>query len=90
MSIDQGNKIWPVEVLRKVVEHARYREKWAKTLRAAGRLMLVLISEEKLAAQRTILKRWMRRRDWPAGEVYLGSLEGMIDDAGDWWFESLR
>jgi hypothetical protein len=81
------DELWPVEVQRKVVDNSHYREKWAKTLRAAGRLMLVLLSEEKLAAQRAILKKWMRRRDWPAGEVYVGSLEGMMQFGEDWWFE---
>ena len=81
---------WPVEVQRKVAEHPRYREKWAKALRAAGRLMLVLFTEEKLAAQRAILRRWARRPDWPAGEVWLGSLEGMMQLGEDWWFEPLK
>jgi hypothetical protein len=84
------DELWPVEVQRKVADHDRYREKWAKTLRATGRLMLVLFSDERMSAQRAILKRWMRRSDWPAGEVWLGSLEGMIDDAEDWWFEPVR
>jgi len=84
------DELWPVEVQRKVADHDRYREKWAKTLRATGRLMLVLFSEERMSAQRAILKRWMRRSDWPAGEVWLGSLEGMMEDAGDWWFEPVR
>ena len=81
--------MWPVEVQRQVAEHPRYREKWAKALRAAGRLMLVLFTEEKLAAQRAILRRWARRHDWPAGEVLLGSLEGMLHGGEDWWFEGL-
>ncbi len=85
----KGDRWWPVEVQRKVAEHPRYREKWAKTLRLSGRLMLVLFSEEKLAQQRRLLLAWSQHRDWPTGQVLLASLERMTDDPAGWTFQSL-
>ena len=85
----KGDRWWPVEVQRKVSDKPHYREKWAKTLRLTGRLMLVLFSEDKLAQQRRLLLSWSRRRDWPDGEVLLASLEAMTSDPADWTFQSL-
>ena len=87
--VRKGDLWWPVEVQRKVSDKPHYREKWAKTLRLSGRLMLVLFSEEKLAQQRRLLLAWSRGRDWPAGEVLLASLERMTDDPAGWTFQSL-
>ncbi len=83
------DELWPVEVQNMVVKKKRYREKWAKSLRAAGRLMLMLYTEKRKEKQKALLRQWMRRRDWPAGEILIGSLEELIADEENWFFESV-
>ncbi len=85
----KGDTWWPVEVQRKVSRQESYRQKWTKTLRLTGRLMLVLFSDERRKQQQQILRAWARRPDWPGGEVLLTSLESMIDTPTDWRFVPL-
>jgi hypothetical protein len=81
---------WPVEVQREVADKPKYREKWSKALEAAGRLAIVLFTEEKLERQRWILARWSRQRGWPKGEVLLASLEEMARDCRRWEWKKMR
>lgn len=63
--------LWPVEVQREV-SHRR-TDKWAKALRLAGRLALILFSEEAANKQARIL--WGALSALPAGTIRLSSLE---------------
>ena len=87
LSVLMWGEWWPVEVQREVSEKPVYREKWSKALGVAGRLAIVLFTEEKLERQRRILARWFRQRGWPAGRVSLASLEAMEADCDCWLWE---
>ncbi len=75
---------------REVSGKPKYREKWAKALEAAGRLAVVLFTEEKLERLRGMLARWSRQRGWPAGRVLLASLEAMVSDCAGWEWRGLE
>ena len=71
---------WPVEVQREVSN--RLLDKWRKGLELAGRLVLVLFSEQHCARQAHILRQ--ARRKLPRGEIRLTSLEAMEQGSWQW------
>jgi hypothetical protein len=74
---------WPVEVQREVAQRHTMR-KWSKVLELAGRLALVLFSEEKRGQQAKILEQ--ATDELPAGEIRLASLEAMETGSWKWAF----
>jgi cell division protein FtsB len=86
LALEDGVR-WPVEVQREVA--MRQNEKWAKALDLGpGRLVLIVFSEEMQEKQRHFLELAIRRHQITPGEIRLGSLEAMENDA--WQWETLR
>lgn len=77
---------WPVEVQREV--SPRLLEKWAKALRLAGRLALILFNETHAGRQVAILEEAIEAGELPAGEIRLTSLEAM--ETGKWRWRELH
>lgn len=71
-----------VEVQREV--DARNTEKWFKALSTGLALMLIMLNAQAHDKQIAILQEAFRRRELPAGEIYLASLEAMEGGAWQW------
>ena len=75
-------ELWPVEVQREV--DTRNGEKWRKAVELYGRLMLIVFNEQRCEKQLQLLREELARWDWPAGSIWVWSLEALERGVEGW------
>ena len=75
-------ELWPVEVQREV--DTRNGEKWRKAVELYGRLMLIVFNEQRREKQLQLLGEELARWDWPAGSIWVWSLEALERGVEGW------
>mgnify|MGYP007049863898 FL=1 len=75
-------ELWPVEVQREV--DTRNGEKWRKAVELYGRLMLIVFNEQRREKQLQLLREELARWDWPAGSIWVWSLEALERGVEGW------